>query len=221
MRGSSRISTPLPIPRKPDLTKADPRSRASRLRDALKGHDWGLVIVAVLSFGSGAFVLWQEGPAIAWTIFGEDFWLFASILPKVMLGCLIGALVRLLLARETIEKHVGEGSGLIGLCIAALIGMLFPAGPFTIFPLAVILIESGADRGAAIAFISAWLLVGINRAIIWEMPFFGPDFVLFRFLLSLPMPVLLGLIARAPVFNGIFLPSRGAKPPSAREDPPA
>lgn len=163
--------------------------------------DWGLAVVAFLSFGSALYVFIKEGPTVWMQILMEDAWLFATILPKVALGCLIGALVRLLIARETIERYIGRGSGLAGLAIAGLIGMLFPAGPFTIFPLAVVLLASGADRGAAIAFISAWLLVGINRAIIWEMPFFGTDFVLFRFLLSIPMPVLLGLMARAPVFE--------------------
>lgn len=163
--------------------------------------DWGLAVVAFLSFGSALYVFIKEGTTVWLHILMEDAWLFATILPKVALGCLIGALVRLLIARETIERYIGRGSGLAGLAIAGLIGMLFPAGPFTIFPLAVVLLASGADRGAAIAFISAWLLVGINRAIIWEMPFFGTDFVLFRFLLSIPMPVLLGLMARAPVFE--------------------
>ncbi len=54
----------------------------------------------------------------------------------------------------------------------------------------------GADRGAAVAFVNAWLLIGLNRAIIWEMPFFGPDFVILRALLSLPIPILTGLLAR-------------------------
>lgn len=173
---------------------------SSRLR-FLKRLDWGLAVVAVLSFGSASYVLATEGFAVAREIFAEDFWLFLSILPKVALGCLIGALIRLLIARETIERFIGERSGVVGLVIASVIGMLFPAGPFTIFPLAVILLASGADRGAAVAFISAWLLVGINRAIIWEMPFFGPDFVLFRFLVSLPMPVLIGLLARLALFD--------------------
>ncbi len=176
-------------------------SPLKRILGWLKRLDWGLVIVASLSFGAMARVLVTEGFGVAREILADDLWLYVSILPKVMLGCLIGALIRLLLSREMIERFVGEGSGLTGLAIAALIGMLFPAGPFTIFPLAVVLLASGADRGAAIAFISAWLLVGINRAIIWEMPFFGPDFVLFRFLISLPMPVLLGVWARLPLFD--------------------
>lgn len=181
----------------------DQLSPHQRLASYLKRVDWGFVLVASLSFGSIFTVLWREGFGIASVIFAEDFWLFLSILPKVALGCLIGALVRVLLSRETIERFVGEGSGLMGLALGGLVGMLFPAGPFTIFPLAAVMMASGADRGAAISFISAWLLVGINRAIIWEMPFFGPDFVIFRFLISLPMPLLLGFLARLPIFDAL------------------
>jgi uncharacterized membrane protein YraQ (UPF0718 family) len=184
----------------------------SRARSLLSRIDWGFAIVATLSFGSAGYVLAKEGWATAWPILGEDFNLLVSILPKVALGCLIGALIRVLLSRETIERHVGEGSGITGLALAGLIGALFPAGPFTIFPLAVVLMASGADRGAAIAFTSAWLLIGVNRAIIWEMPFFGLDFVSFRFLISLPMPVLLGLLARLPVFDRIMPRERKAEP---------
>lgn len=190
-------------------TPADDHRERKRLLAYLKRVDWGLVIVASLSFGAAGYVLAKEGTGVAGAILAEDFWLFASILPKVMLGCLIGSLIRLLISRETIERFIGEGSGLLGLALAGLIGMLFPAGPFTIFPLAVVLMASGADRGAAIAFISAWLLVGINRAIIWEMPFFGTDFVLFRFVISLPMPILLGLLSRLPVFDRIMPPTGG------------
>lgn len=189
----------------PEPERGEPASR--RLLGYLARVDWGLLIVTSLSFGSLLYVLTQEGTSVAGTIFVEDFWLLVSILPKVMLGCLIGALIRLLISRETIERFIGEGSGLVGLAIAGLIGMLFPAGPFTIFPLAVVLLASGADRGAAITFISAWLLIGINRAIIWEMPFFGTDFVLFRFLISLPMPIVLGLLSRLPVFDRLVPPT--------------
>lgn len=181
---------------------SDP-SEASRLRRFLGELDWGLAIVAALSFGSAGYVLATEGTGVAKRLLAEDAWLFLGILPKVLLGCLIGAFIRRLIPREAIERHVGEGSGLRGLAIATAIGALFPAGPFTIFPLAAMLAVSGADRGAALAFVSGWLLIGVNRAIIWEMPFFGTDFVLARFLLSAPMPLLIGALARAPVFDRI------------------
>lgn len=178
----------------------------------LKRIDWGFAIVATLSIVAGITVLIRDGVDVARHILIDDAWLFTTILPKVLLGCIIGGLVRVLISRETIRRYVGEGSGLRGLAIAAGIGMLFPGGPFTIFPLAIVLLGSGADRGAAIAFISGWLLVGINRAIIWELPFFGLDFVALRFVLALPMPILLGIFARAPIFDRLYRPDVGGNP---------
>lgn len=181
-----------------------PSQSPAKRRSLFARIDWGMAVVTLLSLGAMAYTFWRDGIAVSLSIIEQDAWLFLTILPKVMLGCLIGALIRVLIAREIIQKYVGERSGLIGVVLAAFIGMLFPAGPFTIFPLAAVLLVSGADRGAAIAFISAWLLLGINRAIIWEMPFFGTDIVIFRFLISLPMPILLGMVARAKLFDRFF-----------------
>jgi uncharacterized membrane protein YraQ (UPF0718 family) len=158
--------------------------------------DWAFGLVAALSAGSAAYVLWRDGGAVARGILVEDIELFLTILPKVAAGCLIGALVRLLVPREMIVRWVGEGSGLKGLAIATAVGAIFPGGPFTIFPLAGAFLLSGADRGSAVAFVTGWLLLGVNRAIIWELPFFGTDVVMLRFLVSLPFPILAGLMAR-------------------------
>lgn len=165
----------------------------SRKRPVL---DWPFAIVAALSLVSAAYVLSRDGVTTARSILVEDIELFLVILPKVAAGCLIGALVRFLVPREVIVRWVGEGSGLKGLLIASAVGAIFPGGPFTIFPLAGAFMLSGADRGSAVAFVTGWLLLGVNRAVIWELPFFGPDFVAMRFLLSLPLPLLAGLLAR-------------------------
>ncbi len=158
--------------------------------------DWAFAFVAALSIGCAALVISRDGLPAAGTILVEDLELFASILPKVAAGCLIGALVRLLVPREAIVRWVGEGSGLRGLLIAAAVGAIFPGGPFTIFPLAAAFMLSGADRGSAVAFVTGWLLLGVNRAIIWEVPFFGTDVVLLRALISLPLPLAAGALAR-------------------------
>jgi hypothetical protein len=65
------------------------------------------------------------------------------------------------------------------------------------FPLAAGLGVAGADLGAVIAFISGWSLLGLNRTLIWEFSFLPADLVWTRYLLSLPMPVLLGMAARS------------------------
>jgi hypothetical protein len=42
----------------------------------------------------------------------------------------------------------------------------------------------------------AWTLIGYTRAIVWELPFFGLDFVTWRIIFCLPLPILAGLAAR-------------------------
>lgn len=158
--------------------------------------DWSFWLIAGLTAISLAVVWWRDGTDIVRHIFIDDLWLFAEILPKVIAGTLIGELVRRLVPRELIVKWLGEGSGLRGLLIAAFIGFLFPAGPFTVFPLAASLLLIGADRGAAVAFVTGWLLIGLNRMLIWELPFFGADIVGLRVAVSFWMPVAAGLLAR-------------------------
>jgi uncharacterized membrane protein YraQ (UPF0718 family) len=171
--------------------------------------DWAFAVVAALSIASAARVVNRDGLTAAQSILFEDIELFTTILPKVAAGCLIGAFVRLLVPREVIVRWVGEGSGLRGLAIATGVGAIFPGGPFTIFPLAGAFMLSGADRGSAVAFVTAWLLIGVNRAIIWETPFFGADFVMFRYVLSLPLPILAGILARG---ADRLLPTRPGQP---------
>jgi uncharacterized membrane protein YraQ (UPF0718 family) len=158
--------------------------------------DWTFILIAVLSVGAAIVVFQRDGWPMVEQILWDDLKLLAAILPKVAAGCFIGAMARLLIPREAIVRWVGAGSGIRGLLIAAGVGALFPGGPFTIFPLAAGFMLGGADRGAAVAFITGWLLLGINRMIIWEMPFMGTDFAVMRTVLSLPIPVLAGLLAR-------------------------
>jgi uncharacterized membrane protein YraQ (UPF0718 family) len=186
--------------------------------------DWSFWLIAALTALSLATVWSRDGLDIVRHIFIEDLWLFAEILPKVIAGTLIGELIRRLVPREVIVRWLGEGSGLSGLMIAAFIGFLFPAGPFTVFPLAAALLLIGADRGAAVAFVTGWLLIGLNRALIWELPFFGADIVGLRMLVSCWMPVAAGLLARWLPLEMVGEPKPEASPerditPDARTRP--
>ena len=60
----------------------------------------------------------------------------------------------------------------------------------------------GADAGAVVAFIVSWTLIGYTRALVWELPFFGSDFVLWRIIAALPLPIIAGLLARIAVRAG-------------------
>ncbi len=127
---------------------------------------------------------------------GEALNLLLVILPQLGAGLLIGGLVQQFVDRERVAAMLGQNSGMKGLGLATVAGMLTPGGPFASFPLVYALWVSGADAGALIAFITAWSLIGLNRLVIWELPFMGADFALLRFFVSLPAPIVAGLLAR-------------------------
>src|SRR6185437_9848565 len=38
--------------------------------------------------------------------------------------------------------------------------------------------------------ITSWTLIGYTRALVWELPFFGADFVIWRIVEALPLPII-------------------------------
>ena len=65
------------------------------------------------------------------------------------------------------------------------------------FPLVLALKAAGANTPALITYLTSWSLLGVHRIVMWEIPLFGTEFAVVRFLVSLPMPILAGLIAGA------------------------
>jgi len=158
--------------------------------------DWSTAAITALMIAAAATVFWRDGPDRFVAVLRSDLGIFVGILPKMLAGCLIGGFVILLLPREVVVRWVGAESGFGGLLIASSIGVILPGGPFTIYPIAGAFLAIGADAGAAIAFVTSWTLLGVNRAVIWELPFFGLDFVTWRVLIAIPLPMLAGLMAR-------------------------
>ncbi len=158
--------------------------------------DWSTAVIAAVVGAAAATVYFRDGSARFLAILDSDLFLFGDMLPKVLAGCLIGTFVTLLLPREIVVRWVGSESGFSGLLIATVAGFVLPGGPVTIYPIAVALLAVGADAGAAVAFITSWTLIGYTRALVWELPFFGPDFVLWRILVAIPLPILAGVLAR-------------------------
>ena len=179
------MSTQPPIPRR--------RRRA---------FDWSTAGISGLSLSAAATVYLRDGREHFLAILGSDLTLFGYMLPKVLAGCLIGSFVTLILPREAVARWVGHESGFTGLLIAALFGCILPGGPITIYPVAGAFMVMGADAGAVVTFIVSWTLIGYTRALVWELPFFGADFVIWRIVEALPLPILAGLFARIAVRAG-------------------
>jgi len=159
--------------------------------------DWPTAILIVLVVTAAVYVLWRDGSARFLEVIGEDSSLFLWMMPNVLAGCLIAALVTVLLPRDTVVRWVGKEAGFKGILISAGVGIIVPGGPYTIYPIAAAFLGMGADAAAVITLITSWTTIGLSRSLVWELPFLGFDFVLWRWVGALPLGVLAGLIVRA------------------------
>jgi uncharacterized membrane protein YraQ (UPF0718 family) len=171
---------------------AEPAPQRRRRR----AFDWSTAAIAAIAISAAGAVYWRDGRGHFLDILENDLTLFGEMLPKVLAGCLIGAFVTLILPREMVARWVGHESGFTGLLIAALFGFILPGGPITIYPVAGAFLVMGADAGAVVTFIVSWTLIGYTRALVWELPFFGSEFVIWRIVEALPLPIVAGLLAR-------------------------
>jgi uncharacterized membrane protein YraQ (UPF0718 family) len=165
-------------------------------RSPRKAFDWSSATIAVVVAVAAIVVYRRDGQARFLEILLADIHLFVDVLPKVLAACLIAAFVAVLMPREVVLRWVGAESGMLGIVIATLAGVICPGGPITIFPIAAAFVAIGADLGAAIAFITSWTLLGYARTLVWELPFFGPEFVIWRTIVCIPLPLVAGLLAR-------------------------
>lgn len=116
--------------------------------------------------------------------------------PRIVFALMMAGFMTVLLPREALSRLLGRHTGILGMSIAAFAGILTPGGPASAFPLLAIMGAAGADRGIMIAYITAWATLGIQRIVMWDLPLMGPDFTLLRIAVSLPLPIIAGLIAR-------------------------
>jgi uncharacterized membrane protein YraQ (UPF0718 family) len=165
-------------------------------RSPRRAFDWSSATIAIIVAMAAVIVYRRDGQARFLDILLADVHLFVDVLPKVLAACLIASFVAVLMPREMVLRWVGAESGVMGIVIATLAGVICPGGPITIFPVAAAFVAIGADLGAAIAFVTSWTLLGYARTLVWELPFFGPEFVVWRNIVCIPLPFVAGLLAR-------------------------
>lgn len=117
------------------------------------------------------------------------------LLLRLPLALLAAGFLADLLPPRHILSWLGEDAGLQGIVVASVVGSLLPGGPMVSFPLAVVMFEAGVGYPQMIALITAWSVLAIHRVMVFELPLMGGGFVWRRLLISLPLPILAGLIA--------------------------
>jgi len=112
----------------------------------------------------------------------------------LILAFIIVGYVNVLSPTQLVQEWIGPETGVRGLILAELIGMLLPGGPYVVFPLIAVLYHAGAGLGPAVTLITSWSTQAL-LTISFELPFMGWRFSAIRWGLGLLIPLLAGAAA--------------------------
>jgi uncharacterized membrane protein YraQ (UPF0718 family) len=164
------------------------------LRRSFGRSFWGFMVFAMLSALACYVVI---GPQAFYEAVDNDISMILKTIPRIIAAMTVAGMIWVMLPRDALTRMIGSESGIAGLFVAAVAGVVTPGGPSAAFSLLAVLGAAGADRGAMVAYIASWSMLGIQRIIVWDVPMMGAEFSLTRFLVSLPLPIIAGLIARS------------------------
>jgi uncharacterized membrane protein YraQ (UPF0718 family) len=113
-----------------------------------------------------------------------------AILPCAFI--LIG-LFEVWVKRETVEKYLGEESGIKGYLWAVLLSSSVVGGLYVAFPVAYSLYSKGAKLGVIFAYLGASAICRVPMGI-FEASFLGIKFTTIRLLVSIPLVIISSMI---------------------------
>ncbi len=121
--------------------------------------------------------------------------LILEITPRMIAAFTIAGLIQVIVPQDVIVRWMGQGSGMKGILIGMAFGSVTPGGPMTHFPVIASLYKVGVGIGPLVAYLTAWSLMGLQRLIMWELPFLGPQVVLIRVAVSFFFPFVAGWLS--------------------------
>ena len=155
-------------------------------------------VALLLVLGVLCVVAWRTGGAeLLRSGLGSGAQLLVRYSLLLVVSFLAAGLAEVLVPREWVGRALGEGSGIRGILIGTGVGALMPAGPFVVMPVAAVMVRAGAGAGPVVAFLTGWALLAVHRLVAWELPILGPRLAALRYGVSLALPVVAGLLARA------------------------
>lgn len=145
----------------------------------------GAAVIAVIA-------VYSKSPEAAERGVSAGVSLIIEIAPRMVAAFILAGLVQAIVPQESIVRWMGHGSGLKGILIGMSLGSVTPGGPMTHFPVIASLYKVGVGIGPLVAYLTAWSLFGLQRIIMWEIPFLGAKVVAIRFAVSFFFPFLAG-----------------------------
>lgn len=154
---------------------------------------YGLLGLVIILYA----ISFQRGASIPLATAGKAGALFLDILPKMLLGFLIGAILPEILPKELVDEWLSARSGWKGIMLGWVAGSSIPIGaPWVIYPMVAGLLKGGAGIGPIVTLLTGAAIFGPLRAIVYEIPILGGDFFLVRALSVVWMPPVAGFIAQ-------------------------
>ena len=122
--------------------------------------------------------------------------LILEIGPRMIAAFTLAGLIQAVVPQDVIVGWMGHGSGLKGMLIGMSLGTVTPGGPMTHFPVVASLFKVGVGVGPLVSYLTAWSLFGLQRVIMWEIPFLGAKLVAVRVAVSLFFPLFAGWLCQ-------------------------
>ena len=143
-------------------------------------------VPAILASLAAATVLfWAIRPdkALAVLFVSKDYLLeMLCILPPVLILC---GLFDAWVPKRTVERLMGEASGIKGTSIAFVLGTVAMGPLYAAFPIGKSLLDKGASLYNVAAFLCVWAAIKIPM-VLFEIKFLGAEFALLRLALTVP-----------------------------------
>ncbi|MFC2040869.1 permease [Chloroflexota bacterium] len=120
-----------------------------------------------------------------------------SIWLRLLLGFVLGGLIKVLVPSSLIAEWLGPASGLKGILIGSYVGLVVGGGPYITLPIIASIYAAGAGAGPIIAFLVSSPLVSLQGLLVWQIPFLGAKIALTRYAVGFFLPPLVGLAGGA------------------------
>jgi uncharacterized membrane protein YraQ (UPF0718 family) len=149
-------------------------------------------VVMMVAAGVALAVIYFKSPEAATKGLNATGSLILEITPRMIAAFTLAGLFQAIVPEEVIVRWMGHGSGFKGILIGMSLGGITPGGPMTHFPVIASLFKMGVGIGPLVAYLTAWSLFGLQRVIMWEIPFLGAKVVAIRIAVSFLFPLLAG-----------------------------
>ncbi len=126
--------------------------------------------------------------------FKKGLKMFGRLLAPFLNILILVSLVLYLIPSGTISHYMGEGSGITGFAVAALVGAITMIPAFISYPIAASLIQEGASYAVVATFLTTLLMVGALTLPL-EIRYFGRRAAIVRNILNFIAAIVIGLLA--------------------------